>query len=148
MTKIGLKTKITGIVSVLKKDGKIHLAKCIEENWNKTAFEYSKQLNFWRPKKAMESELESAFAAELERLEFDAMSKEEILFSLKKRRILQTAPHLGLTEGPRMLCINWLGSLGVPEKEFYVVGMFSGIPFSNRSRPGRINRKKEANEEN
>ncbi|KKR62010.1 MAG: hypothetical protein UV43_C0023G0006 [Parcubacteria group bacterium GW2011_GWF2_42_7] len=144
MTKIGLKTKITGIVSVLKKDGKIHLAKCIEENWNKTAFEYSKQLNFWRPKKAMESELESAFAAELERLEFDAMSKEEILFSLKKRRILQTAPHLGLTEGPRMLCINWLGSLGVPEKEFYVVGMFSGIPFSNRSRPGRINRKKEA----
>ena len=144
MTKIGLKSAIRDIVSVLKKKGKIHLAKCIEDNWNKNSLEYSKQLNFWRPKKAMESELESAFATELERLEFDAMSKEEILFSLKKRRVLQTAPHLAVTEGPRMLCINWLGSLGVPEKEFYVAGMFSGIPFSNRSRPGRINRKEEA----
>jgi hypothetical protein len=54
--------------------------------------------------------------------------------------MLQTGPHLVATEGPRMLCINWLGSLGVPEKDFYVVGMSSGIPFSNSFRPGRINK--------
>lgn len=138
-----LKTEIVVIVATLKKEGKIHLAKCIEENWDKTALEYSKKLNFWRPKKGMEPELLNAFDKELQRLEFDASSREEILFSLKRRRVLQTAPHLGVTEGPRMLCINWLGSLGVPEKEFYVVGMFSGVPFSNHSRPGRINRKKD-----
>ncbi len=141
MTTKKLKIEILEIVSALKKEGKIHLAKCIEENWNKTALEYSKKLNFWRPKKSMDPELFNAFDKELQRLEFDAISREEILFSIKKRRVLQTAPHLGVTEGPRMLCINWLGSLAVPEKEFYVAGMFSGIPFSNRSRPGRINRK-------
>ena len=151
MTARKLKKEIADIVSALKKEGKIHLAKCIEENWDKTALEYSKKLNFWRPKKPMEPELFEAFDKELRRLEFDVMSREEILFSIKKRRVLQTAPHLGVTEGPRMLCVNWLGSLGVSEKsarqsaggDFYIVGMFSGIPFSNRSRPGRINRKND-----
>lgn len=139
-----LKGKILGIVKILKNAGKLRLAECIEKNWNKTALNYSKELNFWRPKRPMEKELLNAFGKELERLEIDGIFKSEILDSIKKRRILQTGPHLGATENPRMLCINWLGSLGVPEKDFYVVGMFSGVPFSNRSRPGRINRKNDS----
>ncbi len=90
MTTKKLKIEILEIVSALKKEGKIHLAKCIEENWNKTALEYSKKLNFWRPKKSMDPELFNAFDKELQRLEFDAISREEILFSIKKRRVLQT----------------------------------------------------------
>src|SRR3989338_5760312 len=136
-----LKGKILSIVKVLKNAGKLRLAQCIEENWNKTALEYSKKLNFWRPKRPMEKELLNAFGKELERLEINNLFKFEILDSIKKRRVLQTGPHLGATESPRMLCINLLGSLGVSEKDFYIVGMFSGVPFSNRSRPGRINKK-------
>ena len=66
---ITLKGKILEIVSTLKKAGKIKLADCIEKNWDKNALAYSKELNFWRPKKAMEKELLVAFAKELERLE-------------------------------------------------------------------------------
>ena len=138
---ITLKGKIQEIEKTLKKSKKVRLARCIEENWNKTALKYSKELNFWRPKRPIEKELLNAFDQELKRLDTGNALRTEILKSINKRRILQTAPHLGATESPRMLCINWLGSLGVPEKEFYIVGMFSGIPFSNRSRPGRINKK-------
>ena len=122
----------------------MRLAECIEKNWEKTALTYSKELNHWRPKRPMEPELLQAFGVELERLGLDSDHRKEILRSVNKRRVLQTGPHLGATATPRMLCINWLSSLGVPEKEYYVVGMFSGIPFSNRSRPGRINRKADS----
>lgn len=148
---IGLKSKILDLVKILKKSGKLHLAECIEQNWDKSALAYSKELNFWRPKKPMEKELLQAFSKELQRLDMDDDYRSEILNSIKKRRVLQTAPHLGATESPRMLSINWLGSLGVPEKpastaggDFYVVGMFSGIPLSNHSRPGRINKAKDS----
>ncbi len=143
---ITLKGKILEITDTLRKAKKFHLADCIEKNWDKTALAYSKELNFWRPKRPIEKELLSAFAKELKRLGITGIEQKEILNSLKKRRVLQTGPHLGATESPRMLCINWLGSLGVPHtgKDFYIVGMFSGIPFSNKSRPGRINQKSEA----
>ena len=139
-----LKRKVLDIVKILKDAEKYRLAECIEKNWNKTALEYSKELNFWRPKRPIEKELLNAFGKELERLGTKGIHKSEILDSIKKRRILQTGPHLGATESPRMLCINWLGNLGVLKRDYYIVGMFSGIPFSNRSRPGRINMKKDS----
>lgn len=129
---------IRKLVETLKKTGKTWLATCIEQNWQKTALGYSKELNTYSPIQSMEPEMRDAFRKELERLEVENV--ETVLKSLEKRRILQTAPHLGATESPRMLCINWLGSLGVPDDEYYIVGMYSGIPFSNNSRPGRINR--------
>jgi hypothetical protein len=136
-----LKGKIQDIVKTLKKDGKKYLAHEIAQNWDKSALEYSKKLNFWRPKRPIEKELLNAFDKELERLDIKGIFKHEILNSIKKRRVLQTGPHLAVTENQRFFCVNWLGSLGVSEKDFYIVMMFSGIPFSNRSRPGRINRK-------
>jgi hypothetical protein len=132
---------MAAISSALRAAGKLRLAHCIDQNWHKTCLSYSKELNFWRPKRAMEPALFRAFGKELERLGFTDLFKKEILSSLQRRRVLQTTPHLGATEGPRFFCINWLGSLGTPEKDFYVVGMYSGIPFSNHTRPGRINRK-------
>lgn len=135
-----LESEIKEIEETLKAAGKHRLADCIASNWDKTVLAYSRELNTWKPARPMEPELLLAFSKELGRLEINETQKSKILASLEKRRILQTAPHLGATETPRMLCINWLGSLGVPEDEFYVVGMFSGIPFSNNSRPGRINK--------
>ncbi len=136
-----LKTEIAEIVGILKKDKKERLAQCIEQNWNKTTIAYSKELNSSKPSRPMEKELLLAFAKELERLDVINGQKTKILASIEKRRALQTAPHLVATEGPRMFCINWLASLGVKKEDFYIVAMFSGIPFSNSFRPGRINRK-------
>lgn len=143
-----LKRRIQAIVTALKAAGKHRLARCIEENWHKACLDYSKELNFWRPKHPLEPELLVAFDQELERLGISGVLKKEVLYSLQRRRVLQTTPHLGATEGPRFFCINWLGSLGVPEKtarlsggDFYIIAMYSGIPFSNHTRPGRINRK-------
>ncbi len=141
MTIKKLKIQISDIVKTLKREKKQHLAECIEKNWNKTAAAYSKELNSWEPSKSMEKELHSAFEKELKRLEIMDSLKIKILNSLQKKRVLQTAPHLTATESPRMFCINWLGSLGVEIPDFYVIAMFSGIPFSNNSHPGRINRK-------
>lgn len=132
-----------GIYTALRTAGKLHLAQCIEKNWHKTCIDYSRELNFWRPKRPLEQEMLEAFDKELERLGFTGLFKQEVLDSIKKRRVMQTTPHLGATEGPRFFCINWLGSLGTPEKDFYVVAMYSGIPFSNHTRPGRINRKSD-----
>lgn len=136
-----LEKEILEIVETLKSEKKYHLAKCIEENWQKTVIDYSKELNSWKPSRKMEPELISAFKKELERLDTVEVQKNKILSSLEKRRVIQTAPHLVATEGPRMLTINWLGSLGTPRDDFYIVAMFSGIPLSNSFRPGRINRK-------
>ncbi len=135
-----LKGKIQKIVKTLKKAKKLRLAECIDKNWDKTALQYSKELNFWRPKRPIEKEMLEAFGKELDRLDSGA-HKTDILKSLNKRRILQTSPHLVATESPRMFCINWLSSLGVKKDEYYIVGMYSGIPFSNSYRPGRINNK-------
>ncbi|MBP6884088.1 MAG: hypothetical protein KBC06_02555 [Candidatus Pacebacteria bacterium] len=134
-----LESQIISIAELLEQAQKANLAKCIRENWAKTALAYSEELNTWEPSRGMEPELASAFTQELIRLDTPQAHIEQILTSMDKRRVLQTAPHLVATENPRMLCINWLGSLGVKSEEFYIVGMFSGIPFSNNFRPGRIN---------
>ena len=136
-----LKTEMLEIVKNLKKQGKERLAECVENNWNKTAIAYSKELNSWKPERLMEKELIWAFEKELTRLETPDSQKIKILDSIQKQRVIQTAPHLVATQGPRMFCIDWLTSLGIKKEDFYVVAMFSGIPFSNGFRPGRINRK-------
>jgi len=136
-----LKSELLEIIKTLKDLKKERLARCIEENWQKTVLPYSEQLNSYKPSIKLEKEMSIAFEKELLRI---GQKKEEIakiLTSLEERRTIQTGPHLGATEGPRMLCINWLGSLGVKKDDYYVVGMFSGIPFSNHFRPGRINKK-------
>lgn len=136
-----LKKEMHEIVEVLKNQGKKRLAECIDKNWNKTAKTYSEELNSWTPSRPMEKELIFGFEKELERLGIHDTKKNKILNSLQGRRIVQTAPHLVATQGVRMLCINWLASLGVKEDDYYIIAMFSGVPFSNGFRPGRINGK-------
>jgi hypothetical protein len=139
-----LESQITELINAIKQSGRVNLAQCIEKNWQKTALTHSEELNNWAPQRPLEPELWSAFEKELDRLDVPRDLQAKILDSLAKRRVLQTAPHLVATENPRMLTINWLGSLAVPDDEFYIVGMFSGIPFSNNFRPGRINMKHDS----
>lgn len=136
-----LKNEIISLVEQLKKLKKAYLANCIEENWQKTCFEYSIKLNEYSPDHPIEPELIEAFKKELARLEYTPEVSKKIITSLEKRRILQTAPHIVPALGPRMLCTDWLSSLGVSETDFYIVGMFSGIPFSNNHHSGRISSK-------
>ena len=89
-----LKKDIETLIKTLKDSKKEYLAREIEKNWHKTTLVYSKELNSWNPEKTMEPELFEAFDMELQRLEFDIVSRKKILSSIKRRRILQTAPHL------------------------------------------------------
>jgi len=135
---LDLKTEIAEIVKVLKDSKKNNLAKQIEENWDKTCFQYSKNLNSYKTTLSLEPILEKALTLELERLDHPATEIKEIIKYLKFHRIIQTTPHLSPAGKPRYFFVNWLASLSLQKKDYYNVAMFSGIPFSNKTRPGRL----------
>ncbi len=134
-----LKKEIGEMVQALKEEEKVNLARQIEENWDKTCLEYSKSINTYYPDRPMEKILERAFISELKRIDYSNTQSEKIVDYLKKHRILQTGPHVfSCVNVPRFFFGNWLASLSLLGNQFYPVAMFSGIPFSNKTRPGRI----------
>ncbi len=135
---ISLKKEIQSIVSTLMDSGKIGLAKKIEENWHKTCLIYSKEINSYQTDQPMEKIMKEALSMELFRLGHSKKDALEIVKYLEKHRVLQTAPHLSPAGKPRFFFINWLASVSLTKKDFYPVAMFSGVPFSNKTRPGRL----------
>jgi UDP-N-acetylmuramate: L-alanyl-gamma-D-glutamyl-meso-diaminopimelate ligase len=133
-----LKNKIENIVVFLKKEGKIHLAKEIEENWDKTCLEYSKKINSYKAKKSFEPIIKAALSLEFKRLGYRKTEIEKILNYLQDHRLIQTTPHISPAQKPRFFFTNWLGSLACSKEQYYPVAMFSGVPFSNKTRPGRM----------
>ena len=133
-----LESEIKSMVSSLKKEGKIHLASEINRNWKKTLLQYSKEVNSYQTKKPLEKIFKVALSAELTRLEHSKKEIVGIVKYLEKHRTLQTSPHISPAGKPRYFFINWLHSLSLSEKDFFPVAMFSGIPFSNKTRPGRL----------
>ena len=136
-----LSAEMKEMISVLKKEGKMHLAQEISKNWQKTMLEYSTSINSYRPSGPMEDILKKALAAELKRLNYSKQETEKILQYLNTHRNLQTTPHISPAGKPRFFFINWLHSLSLSKKDYFPVAMFSGIPFSNKTRPGRLCRK-------
>ena len=136
-----LKPAITSLVKALKKEGKNRLATAISKNWRKTLLEYSKTINSYRPGAPMEKIFKKAIGKELLRLRYPIHKRREIIKSLEHRRILQTTPHISPAGKPRFFFINWLNSLSLGKQDFFPVAMFSGVPFSNKTRPGRLCRK-------
>jgi hypothetical protein len=57
---------------------------------------------------------------------------------VKRRRVLQTTIHLGLSDGPTFLNAHALVASALQVGEPYFAGAFSGIPFSTASRPGML----------
>ncbi len=141
MTTSKLKKEILEIVSVLKKEGKIHLAEAINKNWQKTMLAYSTDINAYQPDKPMENIFKEALATELGRLLYPKKEILKIIKDLEKHRVLQTGPHLSPAGKPRFFFINWLASLSLSPKRIFPVAMFSGVPFSNKTRPGRLCKK-------
>lgn len=133
-----LKKEVNNIIKELKKQKKEALSKEISKNFNKTLLSYSIEINKHKTNKPIENTLKKAFKIELERLEYKKKEIDKILNHIEKKRFLQTAPHISPTQKPRFFFINYLSSLAKTKDDYLVIAMFSGIPFSNRTRPGRI----------
>ena len=133
-----LKKEIKKITEVLETEGRYYLVKEIRENWDKTCLEYSKKLNTNSPAARMDPLMKTALNKELKRLNYEQKEVSEIIENLENNRVLQTSPHLSPTQKPRFFFINWLTSLSLNQNEYYPVAMFSGVPFSNKTRPGRL----------
>lgn len=140
MTVEELKTEIEIIVSALKKEKKIYLAQAIEKNWQKTLLSYSTHINAYKTGELMENIFKKALTMELKRLSYAKKEILEIIKSMEKHRVLQTSPHISPAQKPRYFFIDYLSSLALQKNEYYFVAMFSGIPFSNKTRPGRLSK--------
>lgn len=133
-----LKNEVLALISTLKESGKEALAAKIEANWQKTLLSYSKSLSTHKASRPIEKILVQAFSKELARLNYKKSEVSKILGYLGRHRFLQTTPHIAVAEKPRFFFINYFSSLGLSKNDFYPVAMFSGIPFSNKTRPGRL----------
>ena len=140
MTEGEIKTEIEAIVSALKKEGKIYLAQAINENWRKTMLDYSAGINDYKTDRPMENIFKKALSLELKRLSYNNKEILEIIKSMEKHRVLQTSPHISPAQKPRYFFIDYLSSLALQKNEYYFVAMFSGVPFSNKTRPGRLSK--------
>ncbi len=125
-------------IQTIESQGKKFLADTLKKFSNTTIFEYSQELQSHHPSNDIEQELLSAFREEMEERKFLEEDIARVIFSLKNKRILQTSPHTSLVPNPRMFCIDWLSTRSLTQDEPYIVCSFSGIPFSNSSKPGRI----------
>ena len=63
----------------------------------------------------------------------------QLLQELEQKRLLQTTMHLTPTEGPTFLAAHQLATLKQPKISNYLVGAYSGVPFSNSAWSGAIN---------
>lgn len=136
MTQAELKDGIQNLLETLRMENKLHLANVIEQNWDKTVSEYSASLYNYVPVNTVEPELINALQTVLTKYKYSKEDSDEIINSFIKYRVVQTAHHLDIINTPRMLTINWLTTAGLPKDAWYLVFAYSGIPYSNASRPG------------
>lgn len=130
---------INSIIARFRQEGKQVLAGALEKSKTMTVGEYSRQIFSYQPfSQEIETELAEAFLYEFGRQGLGEDDARECLDQLTHQRSLQCAHHLGMVQSPRMLCIDWLTSRGIDNNQWYMVGAFSGVPFSNSSRPGRM----------
>jgi len=130
---------IDTIIARFESEGKHVLARALDRTKKLTIKEYSQSLFLYQPSsEEIEPELTEAFLYEFRKQGLTEIQAQECLGQLISQRSLQCAHHVGVVQSSRMLCIDWLTSLGLTENEWYMVGAFSGVPFSNSSRPGRL----------
>ncbi|MCE9585028.1 hypothetical protein K8Q94_00145 [Candidatus Nomurabacteria bacterium] len=138
-----LKKEVKSIILNLKREEKLYLARAIEQNWDKTMLEYSKYLNSYKANGSLEEFFKKALTQELLRLEYKKIEISKIIRYFEQNRNIQTGPHISPAGKPRFFFINWLASLSLTSKDYFGVAMFSGVPFSNKTRPGRLCSKNE-----
>ncbi len=102
-----LKEEIDRLTQKLHSEEKHLLAGAIEQYWNWTLFDYSKNILTYTPNIPMETELREAFYEELTAQGRSIETITSVLNDLTRHRIIQTAPHSQLAQTPRMFCIEW-----------------------------------------
>ncbi len=126
-------------VRALKAHGRAQMAAILEQHWSCSIVDYSSSLLEDPCTPAIEPELTQAFEEECQRLGHCDETAQLVRRSLERTGVLQTATHLTLSEGPTFLAVHRLAVEAIPENEYYVVGAFSGVPFSNSAWPGCFN---------
>lgn len=126
------------LVKQIRETGRASLAEIISENHSKTIKEYSSLLLDHKPKKPLEKILIESFKEELRERGYKKKIINKVLKEIQKHRVIQTSPHTSLVPNPRMFCIDWLSTRALTNDRVYIVGSFSGIPFSNSAKPGRV----------
>ncbi len=116
------------------------LASILEKAWDLPVSEYSNIL--WQKtsnKPPMENALREAFEKEFLRVGIGLYEAKIFLNRLEETRVIQTATHLTVSEGPTFLALHHLSLLGMPPKETYFVGTYSGVSFTNSAWSGCLN---------
>ena len=116
------------------------LSKVIEK-WGNKSLEGYGQLWWQGPKRPppLEPELIQAFKETWQQMGWADVLVKQLLEELEQKRLLQTAMHLTPTEGPTFLASHQLATLRQPQTSSYLVGAYSGVPFSNAAWSGAIN---------
>jgi len=130
--------KSTKILTNLRAENHSILANTLSQTWSLSVIQNSKNMCAHSPTSNIEDILLQAFEQELRETNYSNTHIQTILSDLEKHRIIQTSAHTEIVPPSRRTCIDWITSQGIPDHRPYIIGAFSGVPFSNKSRPGRI----------
>ena len=132
--------QMDSIIASLRLMNRSQLSKVIEK-WGNEYLEGYGQLWWQVPKRPppLEPELIQAFKATWQQMGWADVLVKQLLEELEQKRLLQTAMHLTPTEGPTFLASHQLATLKQPQTSSYLVGAYSGVPFSNAAWSGAIN---------
>ena len=132
--------QMDSIIASLRLMNRPQLSKVIEK-WGSESLEGYGQLCWQGPKRPppLERELIQAFKETWQQMGWADVLVKQLLEELEQKRVLQTAMHLTPTEGPTFLASHQLATLRQPQTSSYLVGAYSGVPFSNAAWSGAIN---------
>ena len=132
--------QMDSIIASLRRMNRTQLSRVIEKWSNRSLEEYG-QLWWQEPIRPppLEPELIQAFEETWQQMGWTDVLVKQMLEELEQKRVLQTAMHLTPTEGPTFLASHQLATLRQPQTSSYLVGAYSGVPFSNAAWSGAIN---------
>ena len=123
----------------LRAIGRPALAAIVDADGETPLLDYAARLHAHTPDGPLEPALAAAFRGELTRLGHPEITVSAAMADLERRRVLQTATHVTVSEGPIFLAMHRLATIGLDPSIPYLVGACSGIPFSNDAHPGCLN---------
>lgn len=126
------------VIEQLQQKQRSQFASILQQYGKQSVKEYSSTLYSHVPASKIDVVLMQAFQTHLDSL-YSKKKTEQALRSLQNFPVLQTSTHTTLSEGPTFWATHWLASQGVPQDHLYLIGTFSGIPFSNSAWPGCLN---------
>jgi hypothetical protein len=135
----GIDGGVLDAIHALRAAGRTRLADLVAEHGDERVEAYASRVFSHRPTIPLEPALEAAFLAEVGRLGWSVHDRERARADLVSRRVVQTATHLTASEGPTFLAVHAVALSGLPSGAPYLVGTFSGVPFSNPAWSGCLN---------